>query len=156
MTNGIDTMQACSCLGQTQSAHERGCPLFVSQEASMRDEPLYRKTEDEYERMMFGIAERAYFKAAETSDPQDWLHAGLIAQQHRNALTRARAAAPAPTSPQHMAVEAERIAELQYEAGMYKSLYEHAISTRISQQQTAVEAELLAGLTGFMLEPGAE
>ena len=50
----------------------------------------------EHEQMMFRVAERAYFKAAETSDPQDWLQAGLMAQQHRNALTKLRGLAQTP------------------------------------------------------------
>lgn len=42
------------------------------------------------ERLLFKAAETAYFKAGKTSDPQDWLEAGLLAQQHRNALTGLR------------------------------------------------------------------
>ncbi|MBN8979424.1 MAG: hypothetical protein J0I08_23445, partial [Rhizobiales bacterium] len=42
------------------------------------------------ERALFDAADRAYFKAGATSNPQDWFHAGLLARQHRNALTALR------------------------------------------------------------------
>jgi hypothetical protein len=36
----------------------------------------------------FAHAEKAYFKACESSDPQHWMEAALLAQQHRNALRK--------------------------------------------------------------------
>ncbi|MHB8272687.1 hypothetical protein [Bradyrhizobium sp.] len=50
--------------------------------------PMTREELAENERLLFHAAEDAYFKAAETSNPQDWLGAGLLAKQHRNALAR--------------------------------------------------------------------
>ena len=47
----------------------------------------------EKERFLFTEAENAYFKAGETSRPEDWLQAALLAKQHRNALERARSSA---------------------------------------------------------------
>jgi hypothetical protein len=47
--------------------------------------------EAEFEQKMFKIAEDAYFKAAESSDPQHWMEAALFAKQHRNALVKLRA-----------------------------------------------------------------
>jgi hypothetical protein len=46
---------------------------------------------EDKEQFLFKAAEDAYFKAGRTSDPQDWLEAALLAQQHRNALNAARA-----------------------------------------------------------------
>lgn len=51
------------------------------------------------EQYLFEAADIAYFKAGRTSDPQDWLEAGLLARQHRNALTALRAAQPAAQAP---------------------------------------------------------
>lgn len=34
----------------------------------------------------FDEAEKAYFQATETSSPQDWMNAALLAKQHRNAI----------------------------------------------------------------------
>jgi hypothetical protein len=44
------------------------------------------------ERLLFVCASKAYFKAGETSDPQHWMEAALLAQQHRNALEKLNAA----------------------------------------------------------------
>jgi hypothetical protein len=44
----------------------------------------------ESEGFLFNEAANAYFKAAKTSDPQHWMEAALLAQQHRNALTASR------------------------------------------------------------------
>ena len=43
------------------------------------------------EAFLFEAADIAYFKAGRTSHPQDWLEAGLLARQHRNALSKVRA-----------------------------------------------------------------
>jgi hypothetical protein len=40
------------------------------------------------ERFLCEAADIAYFKAGRTSHPQDWLEAGLLARQHRNALAK--------------------------------------------------------------------
>jgi len=45
---------------------------------------------EEFEAQMFKVAEDAYFKACETSDPQHWMEAAMLAQQHRNALNKMR------------------------------------------------------------------
>lgn len=42
----------------------------------------------------FKLAEDAYFKACNTSDPQDWMTAALYAQQHRNVLVYLRRSFP--------------------------------------------------------------
>ena len=42
------------------------------------------------EKDAFKVAEVAYFKACETSDPQHWMEAAMFAQQHRNALMKLR------------------------------------------------------------------
>ena len=48
------------------------------------------KDNTDYEQKMFETAEKAYFKACETSDPQHWMEAALLAQQHRNAIRKLR------------------------------------------------------------------
>lgn len=47
-------------------------------------------TGSEKELELFKLAEEAYFKACESSDPQHWMEAALLAQQHRNALRELR------------------------------------------------------------------
>ena len=44
----------------------------------------------QFEQQMFKVAEAAYFKACKTSDPQHWMKAAMLAQQHRNALVKLR------------------------------------------------------------------
>jgi hypothetical protein len=67
---------------------------------------------------MFGVAERAYFKACDTSNPEDWHQAGLMAQQHRNALAKARACltqpqtlSESPLTPRQEALAGEYVKE---------------------------------------------
>lgn len=42
----------------------------------------------ENEQKAYKWAKDAYFKACETSNPQHWMEAAMLAQQHRNALDR--------------------------------------------------------------------
>jgi hypothetical protein len=65
----------------------------------------------DYERKLFKLAEDAYFKAGRTSDPEDWLQAGLLAQQHRNALTRVYPSAASTVEPVSLRQMARRIEE---------------------------------------------
>jgi len=44
----------------------------------------------QFEQEMFKVAEDAYYKACETSEPQHWMEAAMFAQQHRNALVKLR------------------------------------------------------------------
>ncbi len=46
------------------------------------------KTDLELEIEAFEYAEKAYWKACETSDSQNWMKAACFAQQHRNTLRR--------------------------------------------------------------------
>jgi hypothetical protein len=63
------------------------------------------------EQFLCAEADKAYFKAGNTSDPQHWLEAALLARQHRNALTALRAAparcdAGSVEARSHWAIEA--------------------------------------------------
>src|SRR5712671_2942414 len=58
------------------------------------------ETINQSEQFLFEAAATAYFKACESSNPQHWMEAAMLAQQHRNELTKLHAALAAQSASQ--------------------------------------------------------